>query len=208
MDRVSDLHQPDMIFLPGTKSTIADLLWLRESGLEAAVKKASASGVPVFGICGGYQMLGKQISDPEHTEASGTDVCRGMGLLDTETVFYPEKTQTQTQGTFRGIKGILSGLNGMNYQGYEIHMGRNEDDLPVASGSGDVYGSYIHGIFDAPGISDAVIKALCGKKSVDFGAVNSFDTISYREQQYDQLAAAVRENLDMDFVYRILDREI
>ena len=81
VDRVADLHQPDMILLPGTKSTIADLRWLRQCGLEAAIQKAAAAGTPVFGVCGGYQMMGRTIADPEDVEASGVTEINGMGLL-------------------------------------------------------------------------------------------------------------------------------
>ena len=86
------LHQPDMILLPGTKSTLQDLLWLRQSGLEAAIQKAAAAGTLVMGICGGYQMLGRRISDPEQVEAAGMTEAAGMGLLDMDTVFAGQKS--------------------------------------------------------------------------------------------------------------------
>ena len=100
VDQVSDLHQPDMILLPGTKSTIADLRWLRQSGLEAAILKAADAGTLVFGICGGYQMLGRTVSDPEHVEAAGVTEINGLGLLEMDTEFRGEKVQTQTRGVF------------------------------------------------------------------------------------------------------------
>ena len=93
VERVSDLHNPDLILIPGTKSTISDLLWLRQSGMEAAILKAADAGTAVFGICGGYQMLGRRISDPDRTEAGEVTEIRGMGLLDHETVFAGEKLQ-------------------------------------------------------------------------------------------------------------------
>lgn len=96
---VRELGEPDLVMLPGTKSTISDLIWLRESGLEAAVKKLASRGTPVFGICGGFQMLGKTVSDPEGTEGGGT--LAGMGLLDMETVFLREKTRQPGFGTAR-----------------------------------------------------------------------------------------------------------
>lgn len=208
VDRVGDLHQPDMIILPGTKSTIADLRWLRQCGLEAAIQKAADAGTLVFGVCGGYQMLGKTVSDPEQVEAAGITDILGMGLLDMDTVFQGEKVQTQTTGVFDGIIGMLSVLNGISYEGYEIHMGRSEGNLPALDGSGNVYGSYIHGIFDAPGISDAILKAICDRKSLDFGALETFDIYEYKERQYDLLADAVRSGLDMEYVYRVLNREV
>ena len=208
VDRVADLHQPDLILLPGTKSTIEDLRWLRQSGLEAAVQKAAAAGTLVFGICGGYQMLGRTVSDPDQVEAAGVTEISGMGLLDMDTVFAGEKVQTQTRGTFEGVKGLLSVLNGMDYEGYEIHMGRSQEALPPLMGDGNVYGSYIHGIFDAPGITDTILKAICEKKSIDFDALGTFDVREYKERQYDLLADAVRSGLDMEYVYRILNREV
>lgn len=207
VESLRELGHPDMILLPGTKSTIADLLWLRQSGLEAAIQKAAAAGTPVFGICGGYQMLGRSISDPDGAEAEkGTQVA-GMGLLPTETVFQGDKRQTQVSGTLNPVDGILSPLSGMAYEGYEIHMGRSGDQPPLL-GSGCVYGTYIHGIFDAPGIADAVLGALCRKKGLSPDILTSFDPTAYKERQYDLLAQAVRDNLDMDLVYRILNREV
>lgn len=208
VDKMSDLHSPDMIVLPGTKSTISDLMWLRQCGLEAAVQKAAAAGTLVFGMCGGYQMLGRSVSDPEGVEACGVTEIAGMGLLEIDTVFQGEKVQTQTRGTFGGVAGLLSGLNGMDYEGYEIHMGRSEKTLPPLVGGGNVYGSYIHGVFDGAGIADEILRALCRQKGIDFDALGTFDRTAYKERQYDLLADAVRGGLDLDFVYRVVNREV
>lgn len=207
VESLRELGNPDMILLPGTKSTIADLLWLRQSGLEAAIQKAAAAGTPVFGICGGYQMLGRSISDPDGAEAEKGTQITGMDLLPTHTVFQGEKRQTQVSGTLNTVDGILSPLSGMAYEGYEIHMGRSGEQPPLL-GSGCAYGTYIHGIFDAPGIADAVLGALCRKKGLSPTILTSFDPTAYKERQYDLLAQAVRDNLDMDLVYRILNREV
>lgn len=208
VDKVSELHQPDMIILPGTKSTIADLKWLRQCGLEASIQKAAHRGTLIFGICGGYQMMGRSISDPHGAESAERENLTAMGLLDMVTVFHEEKVQTQTQGVFRGITGMLSALNGMSYTGYEIHMGRSQKELPPLAGGGHIYGSYIHGLFDAPGICDAILRAICSGKSLDFQSLGSFDMAAYRDHQYDLLADAVRRGMDMDLVYRILHREV
>ena len=208
VDSVGDLHQPDMIILPGTKSTIADLRWLRQCGLEAAIHKAADAGTLVFGVCGGYQMLGRTVSDPEQVEAAGTTEILGMGLLEMDTIFLGEKVQAQTTGVFAGISGVLSDLNGMSYSGYEIHMGRSEEEMPALAGTGNVYGSYVHGVFDASGISDTILKALCVRKGIDFDALETFDVEAYKERQYDLLADAVRSGLDMEFIYRALNREL
>ena len=207
VEKVSDLHRPDMILIPGTKSTISDLKWLRQSGLEGAVLKAAASGTLVFGICGGYQMLGRSVSDPDQVEAAGVTEIAGMNLLPMDTVFHGEKVQTQTSGIFAEIQGMLSCLNGLSYGGYEIHMGRSQEALNPVTGKDNVYGSYVHGIFDSPGVADTILKALCRQKGIDFDALGTFDMGAYKEQQYDKLAAAVREGLDMELVYKILNRE-
>ena len=208
VERVADLHSPDMILIPGTKSTIADLKWLRQSGLEAAILKAASAGTLIFGICGGYQMLGRRISDPDRVEAAGTTEIQGLGLLDMDTVFLGEKVQTQVAGTFDGVTGLLSGLNGMDYTGYEIHMGCSQEKKPPLQGRSNVYGSYIHGVFDAPGVSDGILKALCAKKGLDFSALGTFDLQEYKERQYNMLADAVRGGLDMELVYRVINREV
>lgn len=205
VDKVADLHKPDMILLPGTKSTISDLMWLRQSGLEAALQKAATAGTLIFGVCGGYQMLGRSISDPEGVEASGITEIAGLGLLEIDTTFLGEKVQTQKSGVFAGITGMLSGLNGMDYVGYEIHMGRSEKELPPLVGDSNVYGSYVHGIFDAAGISDIILRAICQQKGIDFSSLGTFDMQAYKEHQYDLLADAVRRGLDMNLVYRILN---
>ena len=208
VERVADLDSPDMILIPGTKSTIADLKWLRQSGLEAAILKAASAGTLIFGICGGYQMLGRRISDPDRVEAAGTTEIQGLGLLDMDTVFLGEKVQTQVAGTFDGVTGLLSGLNGMDYTGYEIHMGCSQEKKPPLQGRSNVYGSYIHGVFDAPGVSDGILKALCAKKGLDLSALGTFDLQEYKERQYNMLADAVRGGLDMELVYRVINREV
>ena len=207
VDRADDLLCPDMIILPGTKSTIADLQWLRQSGLEASVLKAAHHGTLIFGVCGGYQMMGRSISDPEQVEAAGVEQIRGMALLEMDTVFVREKVQCQTAGQFAGITGRLSGLNGLDYSGYEIHMGRSSSRTPPLAGAGNVYGSYIHGIFDGRDICDVILNDICAGKGIDFTELKTCTTAEYRERQYDLLAESVRNGLDMDYVYRILNRE-
>ena len=208
IERPDQLHQPDMILLPGTKSTIADLLWLRQSGLEAAICQQAARGCIVFGICGGYQMLGASVRDPLGVEAAGVTEIKGMGLLPMDTVFQGEKVQQQTSGVFGEIPGALHSLSGMNYTGYEIHMGRSRQQLAPLVNQGNVYGSYIHGIFDGAGIAQAIIGDLAARKGIDPGTLTVFDPERYKQEQYDKLADAVRGGLDMDFVYKVLNREV
>ena len=208
IERPDQLHQPDMILLPGTKSTIADLLWLRQSGMEAAICQQAARGCIVFGICGGYQMLGASVRDPLGVEAAGVTEIKGMGLLPMDTVFQGEKVQQQTSGVFGEIPGALHSLSGMGYTGYEIHMGRSQQQLAPLVNQGNVYGSYIHGIFDGAGIAQAIIGDLAARKGIDPGTLTVFDPERYKQEQYDKLADAVRGGLDMDFVYKVLNREV
>ena len=208
VERPDQLGKPDMILLPGTKSTISDLLWLRQNGLEAAILKQAAGGCVIFGICGGYQMLGRSLSDPDGVESPGLRQVKGMGLLDMDTVFQGEKVQRQTQGVFGTIPGVLSPLSGRSYHGYEIHMGRSTGSEQPVQCQGNVYGSYIHGIFDGEGIAQQIVQSLARKKGVDLGSLEAFDPERHKQQQYDLLADTLRASLDMDFVYRILNREV
>ena len=207
VERVEDLHRPDILILPGTKSTISDLVWLRQNGLESAIQKAAAEGILIFGICGGYQMLGRRILDPDQVEAAHVSEIAGMGLLNMETVFRWEKVQMQVRGVFEAVSGMLSALNVINFEVYEIHMGRSGEELPPLNNNKNVYGSYIHGIFDAPRIADAILKAVCIQKRMEFCGTTSDDPRAYKEQQYDKLADAVRNSVDMDYVYKVLNRE-
>ena len=202
---VFELGAPDMIIIPGTKSTMSDLKWMRQNGLEAEILKQSSRGVPVFGICGGLQMLGKIISDPYETEGGGE--ISGMGLLDIQTVFSREKTRTQTEGVFSGLTGMFSELNGLRYRGYEIHMGQSGNTEAVLQNS-NVYGSYVHGIFDENGIAECIVRSLYGNRGLNFDENAVFDVHAYRESQYNKLADAVRNALDMKLIYEILEEGI
>ena len=201
-----ELGEPDMIVIPGTKSTIADMRWLRESGLETAIKRAAGKDVPVFGICGGYQILGRKIADPVNSEGGG-DI-EGIGLLNCETVFAEKKHQTQTAGRFAEVSGVFSALSGLPFSGYEIHMGEtfvNGSQLLDCGGtfSGNVYGCYIHGIFDDPQVSSAAVKTLYERKGLRFDGEGA-DRRAYKERQFDILSDEVRKSLDMELIYRIL----
>jgi len=200
-----ELGSPDLIILPGTKSTISDLKWMRQNGLEAGILKAASRGTPVFGICGGLQMLGTKIADPYETEGGGEIV--GMGLLPVGTVFAREKTRTQTEGVFRDLEGLYAPLNGLFYRGYEIHMGQSGFDAPVIQRE-NVCGSYIHGLFDENGIAEAIVRALYERAGLTFDENAVFDVHVYREAQYDKLADAVRGALDMEMIYRILEEGV
>ncbi len=209
---VDSLGEPDMIFLPGSKNTMGDLRWLRENGLEAAIKKR-AQGAIVFGICGGYQMLGKSISDPDRVEEGGE--IRGMELLPVRTVLKKNKTRTQRREYLTEIPGPLAHLAGREVAGYEIHMGdtavcgQNEPSRrdAVVTWEGNIYGTYLHGFFDAEGIAPCVLEVLAKRKGIvcDTGEMLSYR--QFKETQYEKLADILQENLDMDFIYGILQSQ-
>ena len=217
-----EFKNPDGVILPGSKNTIGDLLWMRQNGLEAKIIRHSGQGKLVFGICGGYQMLGEEITDPEGVEQKGST--QGMGLLPVKTLFEKEKTRSRVRGRFEDLKGILSDLSSVEIEGYEIHMGTTmisgrgqplvsleEEGLEGAqkldgAACGNVYGCYVHGIFDTPGASKGLVTALLRQKGLSTEGIQAVDMKAYKEQQYDSLAQMIRNSLDMEAVYEILER--
>lgn len=218
--RRQELGNPDLIILPGTKNTMADLKWMRQNGLEAAVLKHAAQGGAVLGICGGYQMLGKALHDPDGVEEGGC--LSGMGLLPVTTRFLNEKTRTQVTGQFRRLEGAFAGLSGRQLAGYEIHMGATEGDFSPAveltsqtgeskgdgAQAGNVLGCYVHGLFDREDVAQGLLQSLLAAKGLDPEEAKAFDLDSYREEQYDKLADLVRQNLDLPSIYRIMEEGI
>ena len=205
---VAQLGNPDMIFLPGSKNTMGDLKWMRQNGLEAVIKR-KAQEIPVCGICGGYQMLGCQISDPEGVEEGGS--MRGMELLPTVTELKEQKVRAQVEGTVNEMNGVLAAVSGKEYAGYEIHMGHtcleNGEEIltPVVCGNeGKVYGSYIHGIFDKGTIAADIVRALAEKKGICLENLTTEEYQKFKEKQYDKLADILRESLDMEGIYGML----
>jgi adenosylcobyric acid synthase len=218
VSNVRALRRPDMVILPGTKNTIEDMKWLRESGLEAAILRYAGHGTPVFGICGGYQMLGLTIRDAANAEGGGE--IAGLGLLPVHTEFIPEKQRNRSRGIITGASNALTALNGITAEGYEIHMGisRLEDgavplmrlDSGAADGcvSGNIAGTYLHGFFDSDSCREALTAALCEQKGIPAPSTRTFDFKRYKQEQFDKLAAAVREHLDMSFIYGVLEGKI
>lgn len=214
--RAENLRNPDLVILPGTKNTMADLTWMRESGMEAAVLQLAKREVPVIGICGGYQMLGRRLRDPGGVEGGGT--MRGMGLLDAETTFAGQKTRTRISGRLTGESRMFAGYGGGPITGYEIHMGVTEPSGTairlsdgrldgMESDDGLVFGSYLHGLFDNEELTAALLGRLAAKKGIELDASRE-SLKDYKERQYDRLADLVRRSLDMEQVYRILERGI
>lgn len=135
---------------------------------------------------------------------------QGLGLIDMDTVFGKEKHTVQVSGCFGRIEGIFAGLSGKEYKGYEIHMGQPADDkmdnscINIQACKSNIYGSYVHGLFNNTDIAYIIVKALAYKKGADISNINNFDYSSYKEKQYDILAEAIRENVDIGKIYNIM----
>lgn len=204
-----ELRCPDLLFLPGSKNTMGDLKWMRKNGLEAAVKEL-AEKIPVFGICGGYQMLGRWLADSGSVEEGGK--MTGMGLLPVTTELTDHKVRIQIKGEINALGGIFSALSGLVYEGYEIHMGRtrsneseNGKDTVISGGPHqNIYGTYVHGIFDRKDIAAAIVGALAEKKGARIAGDKLEDYRIYKEKQYDKLADTLRRYLNMEEIYGIL----
>jgi adenosylcobyric acid synthase len=224
---VKDLEGAGLIIIPGTKNTMRDLAWMRKCGIEDAVKKHAAAGKPVFGICGGYQMLGVHIADPFNAEGGGE--IKGMGLLPVKTVFETTKHRTRVNGKFLTLNGIFKELSGKEIEGYEVHMGMTEpadgsqtykpaslikdsvsgEERIDGAENGNVYGFYVHGIFDAEDIAPLIVKALYHADGLEYNyAENQISAKRHKENQYDMLANIMRDSIDMDAVYKILNEGI
>ncbi|MDO5548682.1 MAG: cobyric acid synthase [Eubacteriales bacterium] len=206
-----ELGQPDLVILPGTKSTMDDLLWMRQNGLEAAVFKLAASNTPVLGICGGYQMLGDTLENPEKTEGERLSL-QGMGLLPVRTTFTKEKTRTRVQGT---VSAAL--WAGAKLDAYEIHMGETvvhgepfallADGTPDGCVCGSVFGTYLHGLFDTGEVTARLVHVLCEKKGLTPEEIKPIARRDYADQQYDRLAEGVRNAMDMEAIYHMLNEQ-
>ena len=210
VSKPEQLGNPDLLILPGTKSTAADLIWMRETGMERAVISLARRGFPVFGICGGFQMLGAEIADPDGTECGGT--VRGLHLLPCRTVFRTEKTQTRTEGSFCDVTGFFACLSRTRFTGYEVHMGVTEAQGAALTDRGGTYcgnvaGCYVHGIFDSAEVSGALIRALYQAKGLP-ACTEPADRRTHREKQLDALADTVRQSLDLAKIYQITENGV
>ena len=208
VEREKELGTPDFLILPGTKNTMGDLKWMRQNGLEAAVRRLWEQEIPILGVCGGYQMLGRRLSDPEGAEFGGETA--GMGLLPADTRFARRKTTVQTEAT------VSAGpFAGAKLLGYQIHMGRTETEaepfcvLPdgTADGavSGLVFGTYLHGLFDSGELTAALADWLLRRKGLEPVPVQVETHRDYQERQLDLLADTVRKSLDMAAIYRAME---
>jgi adenosylcobyric acid synthase len=222
-NNIDEIEKADIILLPGSKNTLSDLQSLRANGIADAIIRAHKAGKKVIGICGGYQMMGARLEDPDGIEGSLPAV-PGLGLLPQCTVIEQEKVTRQS--TFAFLPGKHIETHGHHVEthgraslqqhcrGYEIHMGRttllgDAPESPVAilsDGRTDGYyldnscwGSYIHGILDNPEVLDNLAEGF--DKTAESAP---FDYAAFKEEQYDKLAALVREHVDMEYIYRQL----
>lgn len=220
-NNTEELAKADIIILPGSKSTLADLYELRRNGVAQAVVRAHREGAAVLGICGGYQLMGQEVFDPDHVEG---DIERlpGLGLLPVSTRMTGEKVTRQVKFQLfeNGERATEDGTLKLSMSGYEIHMGST---VPIEGTSAsplnmledglcDGYivdstcmGTYIHGILDNPEFIDFLLKPFAGKLSE---TAEAFNYQQFKEEQYDKLAEHVRQHVDMPLIYKILTDNI
>lgn len=212
-----EIGHPNIIIIPGSKSTISDLEALRGSGLAQLILKKAKQGTPVLGICGGFQMLGRVIRDPLNVESKAGET-EGLGLLDIETVFENDKTTRQIRGHLLCNHGLFEGAKGMEVAGYEIHMGRTISQgispfCQIISSSGTVhddgaiderglfFGTYLHGLFDNQEFRRFFLNSLRRRASIP---EDSDTSVPVREEAFKRLASHVRQSLKMQEINRIV----
>lgn len=215
--------RPDLVILPGTKSTLHDLAWLWRTGLAAHIRRLAAGGCAVFGICGGYQMLGERVSDPLGVETAAGAVEPGLALLPVETVFAAAQEkitlQTTAQIEASAAHGLFAYLDASPFSAYQIHMGRTApyaeatdraSAFRLTTGevdgwinvSGWIAGCYLHGLYDNDPFRHGVIAALMARREIAGQtpvATMTFD----RQREYGKLAAVLRAHLDIDQIRSI-----
>ena len=212
--------QPDLVILPGSKNSLGDMRFLHESGMAEKIRELHAQGVPVVGVCGGFQMLGSVLRDPGGVE-SGLGEVPGLGLLEMETVLMPEKRTTQSRMKIaeHNARGLLRHTNGMEVTGYEIHMGETrgkaleyalgclEGERPEGAVNGDatVFGTYLHGIFDNLHFTTVLLNNLLHARGLPPLPAPEREYADFREREYDRLADMVEAHLDMDRLVGIID---
>ena len=210
---------PDLVVIPGSKTTVDDLQWLRTQGLADRILAARAGGTPVVGICAGFQMLGRELHDPDGVE-SRRPVTEGLGLLPTSTTFLREKVTHQASGRVSDARGLLGGCAGVELTAYEIHMGVStregaggpfhidarsgrvvDSDDGALDEEGLTLGTYLHGLFHNRDLRRALLEQVARRKGATLPPpAAEVDP----DAEYDKLAALVREHLDMELVYRVM----
>ena len=214
-----ELDGADLVIIPGSKTTVADLAWMRERGLDSAVESSRGRGVPLIGICGGYQMLGRKILDPQRVESQLAEV-EGIGLLPITTSFESVKTTHRVKAEVVEGRGILSACRGSEVAGYEIHMGQTRGDdvrIPfritersgtaIASDDGAIdsegltLGTYMHGLFHNDDLRNSIVNWMASKRGITLE--NNTDTLDF-DAEFNKLADHIRRELDMDMLYEIV----
>jgi adenosylcobyric acid synthase len=222
-ERREQLGSPDLLILPGTKATIADLGAIRTAGIADAMVEYVNDGGMVLGICGGFQMLGTRIEDPDRTESERGSI-DGLGLLDMVSVFSSDKTTTQTEAVIDGMRSpVCRGLRDLTVRGYEIHHGRSvfgPRAFPftasmsgttgnmvngITDATGRVLGTYLHGLFDSGTVTAQIVNSLREIKELTPIDDEVFDRAAVLESEFDHLAAIVRESVDMQMIMRLLN---
>lgn len=223
VDHAAALGRPDLLIIPGSKNTLDDMRFLEQSGLSQAILDLHAAGVPIIGICGGFQMLGRSIHDSLGVESSH-DHAHGLGLLPLHTCFSLEKRTVQTSLTVSTDKGILRGTRGMVLTGYEIHMGQSEParDFHAGGGAalglspegrpegavnagGSVIGTYLHGLFDNLAFTRALLDNLRPAGDHPAPGAPPSDYADLRHREYDRLADMIESHLDIPRLRRIIE---
>lgn len=206
-----ELGDEDLIVIPGSKNTIDDLKDIKEKGIAQEIIKISRKGTPIIGICGGFQILGEKVLDPYGVEGDIKEL-PGLGLLDIETTMEKEKVTTQYTGLLKGEMGLLKGLGNIEVKGYEIHQGVTtgkeksitSDNRLIATVKDNIFGTYLHGIFDNREFTDFILNNIREKKGLEKrNSAITFD--EYRLQELDKLERIFRENIDMKAIYKILE---
>lgn len=197
----------DLLVLPGTKNAVRAMDWLRATGLDGIIVRAARDGVPVIGICGGFQLLGNALHDADGNEdESARPSVAALGLLPVQTTFAAQKTRVRVRDSLPALGGVFSALSLCAVEGYEIHQGRTTfmdgSACPRAVARGTVLGTYLHGFFDGDAAFRAVLSVLCARRGIPVPSYRPYR--DERAAAFDRLAAAVRASLDMDAVYRII----
>lgn len=206
----SQIGNEDLIIIPGSKNTIDDLKWLKESGIAEEIIKRARTETIVFGICGGFQILGNKVKDPYHIEGDIEEL-NGLGLLDLETIMENEKTLVQYKGKLSVNNGILKTLNNFEIKGYEIHQGITQgneknlttDNRTIFVNRDNIIATYLHGIFDNKDFTDTLLNEIRRRKGLE-EVNNNISYEEYKLREFDKLEKLVRENVDIDEIYKII----
>lgn len=212
VDNPYELDNADIVIIPGSKNTIHDVELMREKGIDKKIMELHKKGRLIIGVCAGFQILGKELKDMQGVEGTPR-VSNGLGLFDMVTVFLDGKTTTQYEGTFKNTSGILKGLDDFKISGFEIHQGVSftESETPITNDKflkalvkDNVFGTYLHGIFENNCVTERLLNIVREKKGISPQKIKE-DFEEYREKQFDKLEKIMRENVDIKKIYEIME---